>query len=171
MTRKRCASRTQAAAQIPTELTPGRTYSAILEVNGIFSVPQSFEVTGPTPGVVTSGSALVAQHSDYQLVTPANPAKPSEPLVMYLVGMGATNPDVPTGAPAPLSPLAQAALQPVVTIDGQRADIIFAGLTPGYAGLYQINFKVPATARDGDLDVVITQNGIAANPSKLTVKK
>lgn len=164
-------SKTQAAAQIPTELTPGRTYSALMEVNGIYSVPQSFEVTGPTPGVVTSGIALVAQHSDYQLVTPTNPSKPNELLVMYLVGMGATNPDVPTGAPAPVSPLAQAAVQPVVTIDGQRADILFAGLTPGYAGLYQINFRVPAAARDADLDVVITQNGIPANPSKLTVKK
>ena len=40
-------------------------------------------------------------------------------------------------------------------IDGQAATIQFAGLTPGYAGLYQINLVVPATARDGDLDVVI----------------
>lgn len=164
-------SKTQAAAEIPTELTPGRTYSAILEVNGTFSVPLSLEVASLTPGVVTTGSALVAQHSDYQLVSSANPAKPNEPLVMYLVGMGATNPEVATGAPAPFSPLAQAAVQPVVTIDGQRAEILYAGLTPGYAGLYQINFKVPGTARDGDLDVVVTQNGIPANPSKLTVKK
>jgi adhesin/invasin len=165
-------SRTQAAAQIPTELTPGRTYSALMEVNGAFSAPLPVEVVPTTPGTVSSGSSLIAQHaSDYQLVTAQNPAKPNEALVMYLVGMGATNPAVPTGAPAPFDPPAKVSEQPTVTIGGQTATILFAGLTPGFAGLYQINFIVPATTRDGDLDVVITQNNVTANPTKLTVKK
>lgn len=72
-------SKTQAAAQIPTELAPGRTYSAVVEVNGVYSVPQSFEVVNTTPGTVSSSGALVAQHAaDYKLVTPQNPAKPNE---------------------------------------------------------------------------------------------
>jgi uncharacterized protein (TIGR03437 family) len=165
-------SKTQAAAQIPTELTPGRTYSALMEVNGVYSTPQSIEVVSATPGTVSVSGALVAQHAaDYQLVTAQNPAKPGESLIMYLVGMGVTSPNVATGAPAPAGPLAQASVQPTVTIDGQGATVQFAGLTPGFAGLYQINFIVPATARDGDLDVVIKQDTATANPTKLTVKK
>lgn len=165
-------SKTQAAAQIPTELTPGRAYSAMMEVNGVYSVPQSIEVVSTTPGTVSASGALVAQHAvDYQLVTAQNPSKPGESLIMYLVGMGATNPNVATGVPAPGGPLAEAAVKPTVTIDGQNSTIQFAGLTPGFAGLYQINFVVPSNARDGDLDVVIKQDGLAANATRLTVKK
>ncbi len=165
-------SKTQAAAQIPTELTPGRTYSAMMDVNGVYSVPQSFEVVNTTPGTVSLSGSLVAQHAaDYKLVTPQNPAKPNESLIMYLVGMGATNPNVATGAPAPGGPLGETAVKPTVTIDGQNSTVQFAGLTPGFAGLYQINFVVPSNARDGDLDVVIKQDGLAANATKLTVKK
>lgn len=165
-------SKTQAAAQIPTELAPGRTYSALMEVNGAYSSPQQIEIVNLMPGTVSLSGALVAQHAaDYQLVTQQNPAKPGESLIMYLVGMGATSPNVATGAPAPVSPLAQTTVQPIVTIDGQNSTIQFAGLTPGFAGLYQINFVVPSNARDGDLDVVIKQEGLAANATKLTVKK
>ena len=165
-------SKTQAAAQIPTELTPGRTYSAMMEVNGVYSAPQSFEVVNTSPGTVSTSGTLVAQHAaDYKLVTPQNPAKANEALIMYLVGMGATSPNVATGAPAPANPLAEASVRPTVTIDGQTATVQFAGLTPGFAGLYQINFTVPATARDGDLDVVIKQDTLTANPTKLTVRK
>lgn len=165
-------SKTLAAAQIPTELTPSQTYSALMEVNGVYSTPQSFEVVTTTPGTVSLSGSLVAQHAaDYQLVTSENPAKPAESLVMYLTGMGGTSPNVATGESAPSSPLAQAVVQPTVTIDNQPATIHFAGLSPGFAGLYQINFSVPATARDGDLDVVIKQDGIPSNSTKLTVKK
>ena len=56
-----------------------------------------------------------------------------------------------------------------VTVDGQPADVLFAGLTPGGVGLYQINFVVPASARSGNLDVEITQEGAKANTTKLLV--
>jgi len=56
-----------------------------------------------------------------------------------------------------------------LTVDGQAADVVFAGLTPGGVGLYQINFIVPANARAGNLDVDITQAGVKANATKLVV--
>jgi uncharacterized protein (TIGR03437 family) len=60
--------------------------------------------------------------------------------------------------------------QPIVTVDGQNAIVGFAGLTPTYAGLYQINFTVPPGARSGDLTVLVTQNGIASNATKMPVQ-
>ena len=97
------------------------------------------------------------------------PAKPGEAIVTYLSGMGVTNPVVASGQTAPLTVLLPAVIQPTVTVDGQPAAIAFAGLTPGGIGLFQINFTVPAGARAGDLDVVIVQNGIKANVTKLPV--
>lgn len=97
-------------------------------------------------------------HADGSLVQGGNPAQPGETLVLYAFGLGGTNPTVPAGSPAPLPPAVRpfplmvtlnftanampSRLGPTsATVTLNQA--IFAGLTPGLAGLYQVNFKVP----------------------------
>ncbi|HKW99019.1 MAG TPA: hypothetical protein VJN43_14865 [Bryobacteraceae bacterium] len=102
----------------------------------------------PSDGIVT--------HANGDAVSAENPAKAGEQLVMYAVGLGATTPGVQTGKGSP-SPAASAGgfvlnfdyrvnarpspgsalLQPM------PAKPVFVGLTPGFVGLYQINFVVP----------------------------
>jgi len=100
-----------------------------------------------------------------------NPAKRGEYLIMYLVGLGATNPSVPSGAPSPSTlPLGQPLVTPTVSVDGQNATVAFAGLTPQSVGLFQINFKVPDGARlNTPLDVVVKQGAVTANVTQLIV--
>lgn len=163
----------QLGIQVPNELAPNNTYSALIAVNSQYTVPQDVDLVPADPGTVTfsDNTTLVAQHADFSLVTAAHPAKPSEPLTIYLVGMGGTSQTVASGNPAPSNPLANVSNAPQVTIDGQTAPISFAGLTPGGVGLYQINFTVPSTAKTGSLPVVITQNGVIANATKLIVSQ
>jgi uncharacterized protein (TIGR03437 family) len=160
----------QLDVQIPSELAPNQQYATIVSANGALTLPDQIDVVPAVPGVVASGDGqIVAQHGlDYTLVNTGHPAKPGEYLIIYLAGMGATNPGVASGA---VSPLAPATLQPTVTVDGQTAAVIYAGLTPGSVGLYQINFQVPASAQTGDLNVVVLQNGMAANAAKLQVSQ
>jgi hypothetical protein len=47
--------------------------------------------------------------------------------------------------------------------------VAFAGFTPGFVGLYQINFQVPAGAHSGEVELDVMQNGVAANPTLLPV--
>jgi len=99
-------------------------------------------------------------HADGTLVSNMNPAFTGEELVAYAVGLGATNPAVPTGQPAAKPvPTAQTfgldfnfhpdalASKPfpsnVLPIGYQPPVPLFTGLTPRYPGLYQINFAVP----------------------------
>jgi uncharacterized protein (TIGR03437 family) len=164
------ASKGQLTVQIPAELVANRSYTAIAIAGNQPSLPEDVNIVAVSPAtVVFPDGRLVAQHGDFTLVDATKPAKPSEPLTIYLVGMGATNPLVKSGAVAPSSPLAQISSGVSVTVGGQTAELFFAGLTPGGIGLYQINFRVPANAPTGSLDVVITQNGVRANASKLVV--
>jgi uncharacterized protein (TIGR03437 family) len=159
-------------AQLPVELEPGREYPAQVVVKGAYSLPLPVSVVPVRPGAAAfPDGRLIAQHvPSYALVTPENPAKPGESLVMYLVGMGATNPVVPTGIATPAQ-LVPTVSQAVVHVGGQQAQIQYSGLTPTGIGLYQVNFQVPAGTLTADVDVVITQDGVPGNTTKLPVRK
>jgi uncharacterized protein (TIGR03437 family) len=167
-------SNQQLNVQIPAELAALQQYPAVGVVNGALTLPVMIAVVPVTPGVAANqdGSAI-AQHSDFTLVDSSSPAHPGESLVIYLVGMGATNPAVPSGAVAPGlnlgDTLAQATVQPVVMVNNQTAPIQFAGLTPGGVGLYQINFVVPTSATAGSLPLTVSQGSVSANATTLLV--
>lgn len=55
-------------------------------------------------------------------------------------------------------------------LNGENVPILFGGLTPGLVGLYQINFAIPADAVDGDLPLVVIQNGVQSNQTILPVR-
>jgi len=161
----------QLDVQIPSELPSTQQYVIVVSANNAYTVPQTVDLVPAQPGVASFADGhLLAQHSDFTLVDSGHPAKPGEFLVMYLTGMGPTNPSVPTGAAAPVSePLARVTMQPTVTVDGQSASVAYAGLTPGSVGLYQINFQVPENANSGDLNVVVTLAGVMSNTTQLSV--
>jgi uncharacterized protein (TIGR03437 family) len=53
-----------------------------------------------------------------------------------------------------------------MTIGGVQVTPLFAGLTPGFTGLYQINAIVPAGVVPGDqVPVVITVGGAYQSPT------
>jgi uncharacterized protein (TIGR03437 family) len=167
--------------QIPNEATATQQLPIVLSVNNALTVPLLLDIVpsapgvlsandGPTPPNVQNGAHIVAQHSaNGSLVTSSSPAKPGEYLVMYLVGLGATNPAVASGAATPLAPLAYAAVPPTVSVGKQPSPVLFAGLTPSFVGLYQIDFQVPTNASSGELVVEVIQNSVAANPTLLFV--
>jgi uncharacterized protein (TIGR03437 family) len=167
--------------QIPNEATATQQLPIVLSVNNALTLPQMLNIVpgapgvlslddGPTKPYIQNGAHIVAQHSsDFSLVSSSNPAKPGEYLIMYLVGMGATNPSVPSGAETPYPPLHNATVQPTVTVGSQPATVAFAGLSPYFVGLYQINFQVPTGAASGELEVDVKQNGVSANPTLLPV--
>jgi uncharacterized protein (TIGR03437 family) len=67
---------------------------------------------------------------------------------------------VASGAVSPTSPLAYTSDAPTVTLNSETVtNILFSGLTPTLAGLYQIDLQVPADAPNGDLTLVVNQPG------------
>jgi uncharacterized protein (TIGR03437 family) len=120
------------------------------------SAPGVFSLTSNggsfPPGI---GPAAVT-HADFSLVTQASPAVAGETLILYVAGLGAVSPAVPDGVAASANPLSYATDQAIgVDIQDQNGNIysstniVFAGLAPGFVGLYQINFVVPSGVPTG----------------------
>lgn len=116
-----------------------------------------------SPGIYSvdfSGAGYgVILHADYSLVSPTSPAMPGETVQIYLTGLGAVKPAVADGVAAPASPLSLVALtstQLTVYMNGQPAAVQFAGLAPGFPGLYQLNVTVPMNLTAlGQVDVAV----------------
>jgi uncharacterized protein (TIGR03437 family) len=170
----------QINVQIPSEITGTQQVPILLSVNNALTLPRTLNIVPTAPGVLSylngptasspqNGAFIIAQHSNGSLVTSGDPANPGEYVVMYLVGLGATDPSVASGAPSPSATLAKVTHPVTVTVDALPATVAFAGLTPGFVGLYQIDFQVPAGANSGNAQVTVTQNGIAANPTLLPI--
>jgi large repetitive protein len=164
----------QLDAEIAVDLPANQQHAIVVSANGALTLPDQIDVVPVQLGVAAYADGhAIAQHGvDFSYVTASSPAKPGEVLVIYLSGMGPTNPAVKSGDPAPgLEPLARVTLPPTVMVDNQNADVGFAGLSPGLVGLYQVNFTVPPTAKNGDLNLILVQNGVTANITKLPVAK
>ncbi|HEY3840141.1 MAG TPA: IPT/TIG domain-containing protein [Bryobacteraceae bacterium] len=123
----------------------------------------SLPLAATSPGIYSvdlSGAGYgVILHADYSLVSPSSPASQGETVLVYLTGLGAVKPAVADGVAAPSSPLSNVALtsqQLQVYMDGQPAAAQFAGLAPGFPGLYQINVTIPKNlSSTGQVDVAI----------------
>ena len=98
-----------------------------------------------------------------------SPARPGEELILFANGLGAVAPEVPAGSLAPSAPLAHTVLLPTIRIDGRDAEVRFAGLTPGFVGLYQVNFVVPAETRTGRVPFVIESGGVSGPVLRLPI--
>jgi uncharacterized protein (TIGR03437 family) len=103
------------------------------------SAPGVFRTTvGPFVDVPT-----IVRARNSMVVTLSNPIHRGDRIVIYLGGLGPTNPPVEAGVPAPGDPPAVTLIAPVITIGGRELPIEFAGLSPGQIGVYQINAIIP----------------------------
>jgi uncharacterized protein (TIGR03437 family) len=55
-------------------------------------------------------------------------------------------------------------VEPAVTIEGVRATVLFAGLTPSFVGLLQINVQLPAVLPAGDGLELVARFGNVSSP-------
>src|SRR5207248_8553442 len=129
----------------------GNTFSvAQIQVtnNGVPSNIVTVPVNKTAPGVFTLpqtglGDAAAVHNSDGTVITPSNPAHPSEVIAVFLTGLGTVFPPVPDGAAPPVSPLSLTTNTITAAVAGVAAPVAFAGLAPTLAGLYQVNLTVP----------------------------
>jgi len=155
-------SQGQISFLVPYAVT-GSTANIAIENSAGTSNTVTVPLSATSPGIYSvdySGAGYgVILHADYSLVSSARPAKRGETVLVYLTGLGAVKPAVADGVAAPASPLSLVALtsqQLGVYMNGQPAAVQFAGLAPGFPGLYQLNVTVPVNlAATGQVDIAI----------------
>ncbi len=157
-------SQSQISALIPYEIA-GQPFATFQVVeNNSKSNMVTVYVDNSAPGIYTltengigAGAIL---HTDFTEVTDSSPAKPGETVIMFLTGLGPVTPGVSDGAAAPGGPVSTSVESADLFMfldDGTNfapVQVLFAGLAPGFAGLYQVNFTLPSAGlMNGDVSL------------------
>jgi uncharacterized protein (TIGR03437 family) len=139
-------SPTQINFLVPYDLTSGKA-SVIVARYAIAGPSVKIQLTNTSPGFfLWNGSNAVAVHLNGQLVSTTAPAAANEVIVLYAGGLGRTTPNTTSGRLATNAATILYASQLQILLNGSPIPpecVLYAGLTPGFAGLYQINLRLP----------------------------
>jgi uncharacterized protein (TIGR03437 family) len=163
------AGQQQVNLQVPFELAGHGSVPVIVNAGGFGSQPVDIDVGVAHPGIFMAGNAQpVITHADYSLVTESSPAAPGEAIILFCTGLGPVAPQAGDGAAA--VGVAQTIVTPQVLIGGYTANVLFSGLAPGFAGLYQVNAEVPLAVSAGSASVSVSVNGISSQTLRLAIQ-
>jgi uncharacterized protein (TIGR03437 family) len=143
----------QVNAIVPYGINANTTHQLVVKRGSRIATPEPVTISAAQPGIFTKnaqgqGAILDVQ---FRLVDASNPVRAGDAIQIFCEGLGPVNPPVTAGSAAPSVPPLAATTEAVsVTISGMQASTLFAGLAPGFAGLYQVNAIVPAGVSTGD---------------------
>ena len=166
-------SPSQVNVQIPSTLSPGAQVLTVTTATGT-SEPYAIDVNASEPGLLapsfqvgaiqyvvallTDGATYVLPPGSIAGVT-SQRAKAGETIVIYGIGFGAVTPSIPAGQIVGQSNALVNSFQ--LKIGNQLATVQYAGLAPGFVGLYQFNVVVPNVAVSDKVAVTFSLGGVA----------
>ncbi len=159
----------QINAQIPFEIT-GTSATVVVTTNGTSSANFSLPLSPLSPGLFSAAATGSGQglYFDANFGTFTSALAPGSTIILYAVGLGQTTPAATTGAGGASSePLNRVATIPDVFIGEVKAQVAYAGLAPGFVGVYQLNVVVPSGLSSTRLQLV--QNGARSNVTDVVI--
>lgn len=155
--------------------------AVVVTLGDVSSAPYGIPLNRDAPAIFTlnaqgTGSVIVL-NLNFQLV---NSVAPADYVILYAAGLGPTNPPVASASGAPATgPLSWVVDQPEVYVGEQQlapSAILFAGLAPGFPGVYQLNLQVPAglatnriSIREGGWQSNVVQTEVATGQNVANV--
>jgi uncharacterized protein (TIGR03437 family) len=155
-------------------VTPGRARIVVLR-DGLRGPEAEIAVGDVAPALFQlDPDFVVATRTDGSVIGRDNPARPGEIIILYANGLGAAVPPVRERALAPNAAVIERDSVFAVLLDGiavRRESVLYVGVAPGFAGLYQINLQLPSLAGKNPeirigLGSVLSRDGVrlAAEP-------
>lgn len=133
----------------------------------------SITLVDAAPALFASNGYTLAQdyNNQYAVISPMAPAHSGDTIVLYVTGLGHTQPNsLPGEVPGSAATVVATAK---VLLNGTAIDpslIKYAGVTPYCAGLYQINFVLPG-GLSSDAEIRVSAGGqTSAAGLKLAVR-
>ena len=166
-------SSVQINAIVPYAIDGRPSVQAVVDYNGAVTAPLTLQVAGSAPGIYSldgSGSGPGAiLNQDLSLNSAANPAAQGSIVILFGTGEGQTTPLGVDGQVA-VSTFPTPVLPVSVTAGGRPVtEVLYFGGAPGeVAGLFQLNFRLPAGLAPGNIPVVV-QVGTASSQTGLTL--
>lgn len=131
---------------VPNLLRPGRTELQVVR-NGLAGPPVPFEIASASPAIFQADAqTVIAARPDGSPITADQPAKAGDILTLYATGLGDTVPPVVYSNLSFKAAQIRQFAEFKLLLDGMPLDsslILYAGIAPGFAGLYQINVQIP----------------------------
>lgn len=151
---------------IPSNLLGGRRKLQLLR-NGRAGPAVYVNLRQAAPALYQyDNDTVIGLRPDGSLATPASPARPGEVMVFYATGLGPVTPRLPPGRLPEEAAWIDAIDNFDVLLDGRpipRDHIYYAGVAPGFAGLYQVNARIPDLAGP-DPEIQLVLEGEASPP-------
>lgn len=170
------ASTGQINMVVPYDVPVNSTQQLVVQRDSAISIPQAVVISAALPAVFTqngngTGAAIVQPFKPDGTPLALNaPVTAGYVIVLYCSGLGAVNPAVPAGSQTPLAPLSNTVNDVTVTIGGAPQKAIFAGLTPTYAQLYQVNVVVPSGLPSGNATLTLSVAGQQSAPVTIAIQ-
>ena len=157
--------------QIPVNVPAPGTVTADIFNNGSRATFTGVTVLAVQPGIFADPATQYAAvlHADFSFVTPSNPARRGEIVLLYLTGLGATTPAIITNVAGP-APAAPTRTQPVVGLNNEGMQVIGSWYAPGLYTAYQINFVVGQNVRSGNAKLSVVADGVASQDTLLAIQ-
>jgi uncharacterized protein (TIGR03437 family) len=144
---------------VPSYISPGE-YKLYVDRQGLRGPLVDITIADASPALFRMDPDLIiATHADGSTITQEAPAHPGEVIVIYATGLGGTDPALPFSG-APMLPLViRRAADLRVLLNGtpvEARSVAYAGVTPRWLGLYQVNVVLPdAAPSDPEVQLVI----------------
>ncbi len=172
---------TQLNVQVPWDLVPAgasANVKVIVTSNGVNSNTENVAVGPFSPGVFASNGLAIAVNSDGTLAWPngavpgltTHPAKIGDVVIVYATGLGAVA-SAPADGENSLDQLRTNLVTPQIMIGGVSAQVEFAGLSPQFVGVNQINVKIPSVAPGNSVPFQIVLGGITTSGTAIAVSQ
>jgi uncharacterized protein (TIGR03437 family) len=147
----------QINAQVPPGIAPGTHTLRVRSAYGV--AQQSVSVSAVAPAIfrIDNSSAGAVLNQDYSINGPSNPLPRGQVLMVFATGLGAVTRQ---------GQLSVTTTPVTAVLNGQElpGPLPFAGLAPGYVGLYQVNVPIPAATPPGlGVSLTLKQGGQASN--------
>jgi uncharacterized protein (TIGR03437 family) len=146
--------------QVNLQLSSGQA-----EGQALAEVRVSGQVTarGPVTVLASAPGIFGAINQDGKVNSAAAAARRGEVLHIFGTGLGVVTPAVDDGVPAASQPLSKGAALPNVFLGGRQLSVLFSGLAPGIAGVWQIDATIPADVQTGPEIPLMVEYGLTSN--------